>query len=411
MVSQTYCPYLWMHLHVGTDGDVRTCCSGEDVLGNINSNTLEDIWNNETMKNMRLQLLNNEKPNNCNHCWNLEDKWGLPSARTQVLHQWAKYVDPLVDTDSSGFVKDMKLRYFDIRFNNLCNFKCRTCDPRDSSSIANELVKFTNMKKTSILNDQGTILYEEVKQQYDHVKRIYFAGGEPSMQKEHYQVLRDLNALGKASDIELLYSTNGSKLQTNFGNLIELWKPFKEVLISYSFDGYGKAAEYWRSGTIWSTIESNVKKLHGIPNIKIGLHSTIAWPNVFNWLEFIKYCFDTDLIDVVNRTGLEPLNGPACFSLSAVPDFKKTQIVSEVLKLKTYIQEQHKLKYGDEGQIDGYSGILFEGLDKIVAKTMEQGPPINKYEWKLRVTQIDGWRNEDFFNAFPEHEDMRPYVI
>ena len=342
----------------------------------------------------------------------------MPSARTHALHDWnsdhavKKYgikVDSTMETD--GSITGMKLRYFDVRFNNLCNFKCRTCSPIESSAIAAELVKFDKINNTGmqVMNNQGAILHEEVKKQYNHIQKIYFAGGEPSMQKEHYLVLKELIALNRASEIELLYSTNGSKLETSFGNLVELWKHFKEVTISFSFDGYGSSAEYWRSGTDWKIIESNIKKLTGIPNIHLGIHSTISWPNIYNWLEFMKYCFDTELIDVVNRTGVYPIQGPRYFSLSSLPNFKKIQIISAVTKFKNYISSRYILR-GPSVKHIIYTGRLFEGLDKIIAKLEENGPSIKKLEWYKKVTQVDKWRNEDFFSVFPEHEDMRSYV-
>lgn len=418
MDSQTYCPYLWshLHLHVKVDGEVATCCTGEQVLGNIKTETLENIWNNEHMKTMRLQMLNNEKPENCRQCWKVEDKWGLPSPRTDAIQAWSSdhsvklwggKVDSSTNTD--GSVTDMKLKYFDVRFNNLCNFKCRTCYPKDSSSIAAELVKFDkiNNVKLQVMNSQANILYEEVKKQYNHVKRIYFAGGEPSMQKEHYLVLKDLIALDRASAIELQYSTNRSKLETTFGNLIELWKPFKQVNVLFSLDGYGSAAEYWRSGTDWKIIESNIKKLNGFSNIHLSIYSTISWPNIYNWLEFMKHCVETELIDVTNRTSLTPLEGPARFSLSALPDFKKLQIIKAVTKFKNYIFARLTLS---NPNIKHERNTLLEGLDKIIAKLLETSPAIDKLEWYEKVTLVDKWRNEDFFSVFPEHEDMRSYV-
>lgn len=411
MASQTYCPFLWMHSHVAVDGKVKTCCTG-GTLGNVNSDSLENIWNGETMKRMRLQMLNNEKPTECSHCWNLEDNWGIPSYRIETVRDWGHTIDPINDTLPDGSVKEMKLQFIDFRFNNLCNFKCRTCYPNESSSIAAEQVKHIKSDiPITVVNDQGAILYEEIKKQYKHVKKIYFAGGEPAMQKEHFLVLKDLIELDKAKDITLLYSTNGSKLKTPFGDLIELWKPFKKVLLAFSIDGYGKAAEYWRSGTDWQTVENNIRTTRQYSNIDIGFHSVIGWPNVFNWFEFMRYCFDTDLIDVVNAAGASVLWGPQCFELNAVPWFKKRQILSAAAKLREYILTQYEIKHKHPFVRNSSNyGMFFQSLDKIVAKTQMPTTGISRLEWHERVTMVDKWRTENFFSVFPEHEDMKKIV-
>ena len=35
----------------------------------------------------------------------------------------------LLDTQEDGGIEEFKMKYMDIRFSNLCNFKCRSCGP------------------------------------------------------------------------------------------------------------------------------------------------------------------------------------------------------------------------------------------------------------------------------------------
>lgn len=55
------CPYPWTHFRIASNGDVVICCRDLDhktVLGNLNMQTIPDIWNGEPMVRVRSDLLN-----------------------------------------------------------------------------------------------------------------------------------------------------------------------------------------------------------------------------------------------------------------------------------------------------------------------------------------------------------------
>jgi len=404
MDSKTYCPMPWMHLHVAVDGSVQPCCIGKSI-GKIKKNSLEEIWNGDTMKNIRLKMLNNEEPSQCSTCFTREKDLSGESLRMQSIQGYGKYVDPELETQHDGSLKDMKLRYIDFRFNNLCNFKCRICNPLYSSNIGSEIVNFHKIDIINVVNKNGSILYEELKKQYDNVTRIYFAGGEPIMQREHFQVLKDLIDSDRAKNISLMYSTNGSKLKNGLGNMFEYWPHFKEVEVVFSLDGYGKPIEYWRSGTIWEEVEENIQHIKQYDNIEARVHSVIGWPNVFNWIEFIKYALEINLIDnLLSVTEVTPINDPYCYALSAAPDFKKKAIIKELNKLKEYIWLYISYtKYTQKIE-------LIKAVDILIKSVYVSDVPLSKKQFMIKNTRLDVWRDEDFFNAFPEHQDMRPYI-
>ena len=60
------------------------------------------------------------------------------------------------------------------------------------------------------VNDKVSFL-ELLQPHYDCVDEIYFAGGEPLVMPEHYQILDKLLELGR-TDVNIRYSTNFSKM-------------------------------------------------------------------------------------------------------------------------------------------------------------------------------------------------------
>jgi radical SAM protein with 4Fe4S-binding SPASM domain len=65
------------------DGAICACCRSHPV-GFIDKEKLEDIWNNDTMKRIRKQVLNNERPSECEPCFSLEDQ-GVESLRQRFF--------------------------------------------------------------------------------------------------------------------------------------------------------------------------------------------------------------------------------------------------------------------------------------------------------------------------------------
>ena len=54
--NQSFCMAPWTHLNVSPSGDVPVCCniinSPETVLGNVNNDTLDEIWNSSNIVNI-----------------------------------------------------------------------------------------------------------------------------------------------------------------------------------------------------------------------------------------------------------------------------------------------------------------------------------------------------------------------
>lgn len=106
------------------------CCqqlveSESIIYGNLNSDSFFNLWNGESIRNLRLKMLNNEKCEYCNNCYEHESA-NLRSLRKLSNSKYHKYLDWVVDRDDLGYVANAKPIYWDIRFYNLCNLRCRT---------------------------------------------------------------------------------------------------------------------------------------------------------------------------------------------------------------------------------------------------------------------------------------------
>jgi len=218
--SKTFCMLPWMHLSIRPDGKVRSCCKTyrDYNLGSLKEKSIEEIWNSNQQRQVRKDILNGIKTPACIACYQEEDN-GISSLRKLSNREWDKHIDLVEETQEDGSLKDLSIKYLDIRFSNVCNFRCRICQHTASKKWYNDTVKLKEKGfKVSLGPSKIIEIFENEESLWDTlgliiegVESIYFVGGEPLMMEEHYQVLNFLLE-NKMNDVELKYSTNFSDL-------------------------------------------------------------------------------------------------------------------------------------------------------------------------------------------------------
>lgn len=94
-LSNTFspCSYLWGSLGILWDGKVVACCSdffGQNILGNVNDDSIKTIWNNKKIINFRKAMINKtylKHNSSCNNCDSLWEKriFGIPAGLRGVI--------------------------------------------------------------------------------------------------------------------------------------------------------------------------------------------------------------------------------------------------------------------------------------------------------------------------------------
>ena len=210
--SKTYCSAPFQHLHISPTGNMMPCCSYRGKpFGNVNNNSIENIFNNVRFKIIRKQLLEGKEPDGCYKCFKRESV-GLTSPRLQYQDDY---------TPEKIYTMSVKFDSWDIRNTNLCNLKCQTCEP-NYSSLHNNGKEIS--PSTKAMND----IYKNIDSNIHNVKNIYFAGGEPLINPMHEYIIKKLIDK-KRFDCKLQYSTNLTLLKYKGFDVLEAWKKFKNV--------------------------------------------------------------------------------------------------------------------------------------------------------------------------------------
>jgi radical SAM protein with 4Fe4S-binding SPASM domain len=404
-VSNSFCIMPWVHLHSWPNGNVYPCCLADSdyPIGNVKDNTLEEIWNSPDLKKIRTELLKGDKPSVCHRCYMQEDM-GTQSFRVSSNNQWSHHIDKAVETtDNDGTNHDFKLNYWDFRFSNVCNLRCRMCGPELSSSWYEEQIKYyggsSTPKALINMNDaskEDVMIY--VDRFINDVEEIYFAGGEPFIMEEHYIILEKLIAAGNTK-CRIRYNTNFTSLKFKNWDLIELWKPFVKdnidnVRVFASLDAIEEVAEYARKGTKWPAVESNIKRLHD-NGMNVWTSTTVSIFNVFELPRFVDRMYELNIpMDKMQMNNV--LTFPYYYCINILPD-----------KLKEYavtILDNHIKK------INGMVGwIHIKNYYDVIKKYMFTEPHKSIDESFVALRRFtetkDNGRNESFVDTFPYYKE------
>lgn len=308
----------WIHFHAGDSGYVKACCVANITYGNINHQPLNEIWNDTSIKKLREKFLQGEPDKRCFVCVNRE-KAGGKSIRQETFEKF-KTID-ISDIGSPI--------YFDIRFSNVCNFKCKTCWHgasskwfEDAKRLGRNVSEKAIIKNIEDFNDFISKMGDSLLQ----AKEIYFAGGEPLVTEEHYLLLEFL-IKNNATNIFLRYNTNFSKLTFKQWDIIDLWNKFSKVEVMASVDDFGVNGEYIRTGFNWEVFLENREILRSLTHITFKVSPTVSVFNIKELPDFYKKLIS---LNVINKEDfyINLLERPYYFNVKVLPQNKKEEVVN-----------------------------------------------------------------------------------
>lgn len=361
-MKNTFCPLPWIHLATRPNGDVRVCCTAnasgagiednkeiglvkkDGIIMNLREHTVEEVWNSEYMRNIRLQMLNGVVPTSCRKCFDEEAK-GIKSKRNWETEVWSERlnIDNIVSQTSEDGSVPANIPYFDLRLGNMCNLKCIMCSPHDSSSwIKDWKLQYPKYKLTELKQDQewnskfdytwykkGSFI-NSIKSQAKNIKELYFAGGEPLMIPEHYSILQFMIDEGHARNCILRYNSNGTEMSDR---LLEMWEHFKQVKFNFSIDAIEDKNEYIRYPSKWKSVVNNIKLLdESSDNVVVNLACAVQVLNISSISELAQWKIDQNFKKInvppygAGLIGLHLVYLPSYLNVRVLPKDIKEQV-------------------------------------------------------------------------------------
>ena len=265
-------------------------------------------------------MLAGETVPGCVQCQQLES-YGKESKRIITNRRFS---DRLEQTE---VIVKPNIEYFDLRFGNLCNLKCRSCMPLNSSQLDKQVLEHPELKKFYDIsgyniNDwyETAIFDNNVFSNLENIRLLYITGGEPTLIKKNFELLEKLINEGYSKNISLLLNSNLTNDKTTFFDLIS---QFKNVTFFASVDGYGPVQEYLRYPSNWEQIDKNINKLvdRQADNIKLQIVPVVQIGNIGNITELFEYAesFNRNAEKLVVEIFLNILEYPLYLNLLYLP--------------------------------------------------------------------------------------------
>ena len=389
--SKTFCIYPWIHLHAYPTGEAYPCCHAEmkpGVVGNCRTNTLEEIWSGEPMKRLRDDMLNERENPACTRCYEQENS-GFFSGRRSANKHHGHQIKKL---DTNPF----ELTYWDIRFSNLCNLRCRSCGHIFSSQWYQDQARLAGPEwksQNTVLNYAGrteTDMWTQLEPHLDYVEQVYFAGGEPLLMEEHYNILEELLKRGRR-DVRLIYNTNFTHTDLKGRSVFEYWKEFDSVAVGASLDGSGKSAEYIRKGTKWADVVQNREDMLRIcPQVDFYISPTLSILNAWRLPEFHKEWVSAGLIRAQDLN-VNILQDPLHYRIDIAPAEYKARLQDLYRDhIDNWLQAADPLQRATQG---------FESAIQFMMAT-DNTHLIDTF-WR-KTHELDSMRGEVWCDALPE---------
>jgi len=400
--SDTFCMLPWIHLHAFPDGRAYPCCLSlmDHPIGTLKENTMAEIWNDAPLRQMRTNMLAEKPCKECTKCYEQEAN-GFFSMRNSQNKNMGHHVNIVDETHSDGTLERFELKYYDIRFSNLCNLSCRTCGDIFSSNWVKESKKMGWLPKDAPnVNYAGRYemdMWEQMEPHLDAVENIYFAGGEPLMMVEHFNILQELVRRGR-TDVRLNYNTNFTETVFKQQDILELWNKFDRVSVGASLDANWERGEVMRRGGDWNKIVANRKRMLEVcPDVDFFISATLSIMNVFNVVDFHKEWIEQGLIKAQDFH-INILQDPQRYRIDVLPAEMKQRVADQYNKHIEWLEPQDHLARA----VNGFrSAITFMNAT--------DNSELLK-EFVYRTDQLDKFRNENFFAVFPELEELRKYA-
>jgi hypothetical protein len=383
----------------------------------------DEIKNHPLLKEIRQSFLQGQWHSACERC-KVEESFGQKSGRNYALD---RLEDPdyharvLAHTQADGTIesKVFDTQEMDIRFGNKCNLRCRSCGPTDSTGWYTDWVRLGYHK----FNDRGVVnelartsegrvyalkdnynWYENIQfqdvlpQNIAGIRRIYFAGGEPLISKEHQIFLQALIDSGHSRSICLEYNTNLTVLPDS---VLKLWEHFEFIGVGISMDGFGAYHEYLRYPGKFSVMEKNLQKLE---NCDLPLQAWIACTasllNLAHLPDFLIWKEEQNFKRIANRADKAPisvhlLHRPAYLNLRSAPPAAKQWIAH---KVQTGLERIHSHPGFAESRKFATAKML-QGLVKYMcSQDLSQAWPLHWHQTK----SLDAVRGQSLAALEPE---------
>jgi organic radical activating enzyme len=454
-VSPSFCVAKWnqvtMHLSSGTNHSCHHPRVHHIPIEELKKSSTA-LHNTQYKKQLRKQMLEGSRPDECDYCWKVED---INKSNTDAIGHYSNlvYSDRVIKSSdiwarpyiekisNTPWDENVNPKYVEVDFDTTCNFKCAYCGPSFSTTWAQEIKTHgPYVTKVGIFNDIDNmkqasglpILQTEQNPYIDAfwewwpslVKELHtfrITGGEPLLSKNTFKVL-DFIIKNPQPQLEFSINSNLGIPDEIFEKFIEKIQYIQENKLVRSFklftsnEAAGSKAEYIRFGLNYDKWLTNVDKfLNQVSFANVTLMCTFNLLSVTSFEQFLK-----DMLDLKVKYTTSTRENPLSVSIPYLrnPTFLVCWILTE--EFLEYIEDSISFMYRNmkkSPNSSGFNDYEIHALERVyylmrdnILESLDENSDIFNDIYDRRtafveyIEEYDKRRNTNFLKTFPELE-------
>lgn len=344
-------------------GDIQPCCKFREPFSKLSSYaTVEDIFNDSELDDLRANHAQGEWTSNCRRCKE-DEELGSQSRRKMY--------------DRLGLVAGKDF-FLDISLGNFCNLKCRMCGPGNSTQWKKDHLALVDVGLTT---DEDTTAHIVTARQIDMICKflttksgrviIEVKGGEILITPTSKYFFEQLSQCPNAKNFELWLTTNGTRIPIWYKDTMS---KFNLVQCFVSIDGTGATYNYIRGNKYsFEDIMTNTRRLQNMTNHDIKFNVVVQNLNIENLPDL-----GASLNEISSEIMLIVLRSPKYYQVNVFPEERKEAVISD---LENSILKDHEV------------------LPHIISLMRQPCPP-NMWSKFLKIsTKLDELRGQNLFSV------------
>ena len=324
-VSDSFCLAKWFEATIWLYiGQTASCHHNPTHKIQLDPRAPGSLHNTPNKIHERNKMRKGQRPEGCNYCWNAEDT-GVISDRVNKSKGYDTKL--IAKTKHDNYPIPQKL---EIAFDRTCNLACAYCEPKFSTTWANDIKKYGSYELITndrINKDWKDQIYKEDNNPYvdaffewwatlqHHLKVIRFTGGEPLLHQRFWDFLDKIdkeqtyrgslivnsNLIHHKGQVEKFIE----KTQFLWDDMVEWdlehgavwpkkpgWRPIgqwdRAVEIHTSCESNMAQAEFTRDGFKREVWQENVHKVLETSGIRLTFTTAINNMSVWSYVDYLK---------------------------------------------------------------------------------------------------------------------------
>ena len=429
-ISPSFCGAKWYNATVWLNSGSTASCHHppahkipvEEVLANPKA-----LHNTKYKKMVRKQMLEGERPKECDYCWKVEDL-GEEYISDRTYKSVIYTEQELNEAKSTfGYTGDVPLKTLEIAFDANCNFACSYCNASFSTQWQNDIKK--NGSYQNLVSDgarafqqDGSWAMKYGKKNKDNpyidaffkwwdmelkdtLEELRVTGGEATMSQDFWRLIDWWN---ENPDCNVRFSVNsnlGAKPEL-MKKLVDATHNFKQFDLYTSNEAYGIQAEYVRDGLIWDTWLSNIHMFLREGKVReFHMMMTINALSLFSITEFMDEMvkLKTEYGKHFPTMSFNILRFPSFQSIVTLPNHIRNERADA---LEKWIADNKDNPLVHDMEIDGITRLIKYTRVMETGHSNTSSEASRQRDFKTFYTQYDVRRNKLFAKAFENSKSL-----